>query len=207
MTMNKKQFSVIVFDLGNVLIPFNYNIFLKKLEDIEGGLGKKFYDLYKENYHVHQKFERWELSNSEFLSIVLGWLDNKIDEEYFCEIYSDIFSENKELTALLPILKEDFILVLLSNTNDIHRRYGWSRFDFLQHFDKLVLSHEVGAIKPEEMIYRAVTDFTKEQPEKHLFIDDVVEYAEGAKKLGWDALQFTGTKELIDQFKARGILS
>ena len=34
------NYSVMIFDLGNVLIPFDYHIVIGKLEKIETGLGK-----------------------------------------------------------------------------------------------------------------------------------------------------------------------
>jgi HAD superfamily hydrolase (TIGR01509 family) len=179
-----KEPEIIVFDLGNVLIPFDYTIIIKKLEKNETGLGNKFYDKYKENYHVHRQLEKWELSNEQFLEIMLDWLDHKVNAEEFCEIYSNIFTVNKDLTEMLPKLKKNYPLVLLSNTNDIHRKYGWQKYSFLENFDKLILSYEVGAIKPEAEIYEAVMKFTNAQPASHLFIDDIPEYVNGAKKNG-----------------------
>jgi len=117
-----------------------------------------------------------------------------------------VFKENKEVAALLPKLKENFKLVLLSNTNSIHQEYGWKNYGFLKYFDKLILSHEVGAIKPEKEIYKCVENFTKESATHHLFIDDVLEYANAAKKLGWDAIQFTDYNNLITELKNRKIL-
>jgi putative hydrolase of the HAD superfamily len=204
--MNNSNISVIVFDLGNVLIPFNYKIILERLNNLSPGLGDKFSKLYAENYHVHRQFEKWELTNEQFIEIMLSWVDNKITEEDFCVLYSDIFEENKRTTALLPILKQKYKLVLLSNTNDIHKKYGWDKYDFIKHFDKLILSHEVGAIKPEPAIYKAVEKFTCLAPEQHIFIDDIADYAEGARKMGWDAIQFTGHDNLILEFNKRGII-
>ncbi len=196
---------IIVFDLGNVLIPFDYTIIIKKLESIEAGLGEKFYTKYKDNYHIHREFERWELSNDEFLKIMLDWVDHKMSAGEFCEIYSQIFEENTQLTNLLPALKKNYKLVLLSNTNDIHRKYGWEKYTFLQNFDKLILSHEVGAVKPEKEIYQAVMNFTRSAPSAHLFIDDITEYVEGAKSMGWDSFQYKNFEGLITEFKKRGI--
>ena len=201
-----RKYSVIVFDLGNVLIPFDHGIIVNKLNDIEAGLGTNFYNLYKENYDVHQKYERWELNESEFLSYMMEWTNHKVTPEEFCHIFSDIFVVNEDVAALLPKLKEKYQLVLLSNTNYIHQKYGWENYEFLNHFDKLVLSHEVGAIKPEPDIYRAVQIFSGMPPEEHIFIDDVADYVQGAKDMGWDAVQFTGYDKLVADFKERNIL-
>ena len=204
--MTSRKYSAVVFDLGNVLIPFDYLIIINRLNKIESRLGDKFYDLYKTNYHVHREFESWKLSTDDFIKIMLDWLDHKVNGEEFCELYSNIFTVNKDVAALLPEIKKKYKLVLLSNTNYIHQKYGWEKYDFINHFDKLVLSHEAGAIKPEEKIYRTVEAFTQLPSEEHIFIDDIEEYVNGAKKLGWDGIQFTGYENLVIELKKRGIL-
>lgn len=204
--MTDTKISVVVFDLGNVLIPFDYDIIINKLNQIENGLGERFYNLYKNNYDIHRKFERWELSNDEFISIMLEWLEHKITAEEFCRLYSDIFTLNEDTISLLPEFKRNYKLVLLSNTNHIHQKYGWEKYDFLKYFDKLVLSHEAGAVKPESKIYKTVEHYTNEPPESHIFIDDIAEYVEGARQMGWDAIQFTGYENLVKELKTRNIL-
>lgn len=204
--MTNSKIKILVFDLGNVLIPFDYNIIINNFNNIEPRLGDKFEKLYAENYHVHESFEKGKMSLDEFSRIMLTWLDNKIDRETFYKIFSNMFTLNKELIALLPVLKKKFPLVLLSNTNYIHQKYGWEKYDFLKHFDKLVLSHEVGFRKPEKGVYEAVENYTGESPEAHLFTDDVLEYVEAAKNLGWEAVQFTSTNNYKKALNERNIL-
>ncbi len=204
--MLSTKISVIVFDLGNVLLPFDYNIAVNKLNEIEAGLGDKFTNFYQINYRFHRSFEKGELSEDDFISKMLNAINYKITADEFCEIYSSVFKENKEVAALLPRLKENYKLVLLSNTNSIHQEYGWKNYGFLKYFDKLILSHEAGAVKPEKEIYKCVENFTKEPAAHHIFIDDVLEYVNAAKKLGWDAVQFTDYNNLTTELKNRKIL-
>ena len=201
----EKIFSIIVFDLGNVLLPFDYNIVVNKLDKIEKNLGQNFLNYYMNNYNIHRAFERGELPEKEFIKIMLSGLNNKIDKETFCNYYSEVFTVNQNVVSLLPELKKKYIMVLLSNTNSIHREYSWKNYDFIKYFDKLILSYEVKALKPEEKIYKAVENYTKKPSNQHLFIDDIQEYAEGAKKIGWDAIHFTSYENLIIEFKERGI--
>jgi len=191
------KISAMVFDLGNVLIPFDYDIILNKLNNIKPDLGKRFAVRYKNNYSVHRKFETWELSNDEFLNIMMEWTENTLSKNEFCELYSNIFVVNNNVASLLPKLKKNYKLVLLSNTNSIHQKYGWEKYAFLKYFDKLILSHEVGAVKPDAKIYKAVEKFTNLPSAEHLFIDDVEEYVNGAKSVGWNAVQFVDYKKLI----------
>jgi putative hydrolase of the HAD superfamily len=201
-----KKYSVVVFDMGNVLLPFDYNIAIERLDKIEYGIGKKFHDYYLANYNMHRQFEKGEISEEQFTQRLLSAVNNKIDKETFCKIYSEIFSKNDNVISLLPILKKNYKLVLLSNTNSIHKKYGFGHFQFLKIFDKEILSYEVKSVKPEEKIYHAVEDYTKEPPNKHLYIDDIKEYTDAAKKLGWDSIQFKEYDNLVEALKLRGVL-
>ncbi len=201
-----RKYSVIVFDLGNVLLPFDYKIIIGKLEKVKKGLGEKFATFYRDNYEIHRRFERGEMSVDEFTEIILDVLENEVRKEDFFEIYSKVFTVNEKLVEKLPVLKKNYKLVLLSNTNAIHQRYGWQENQFIKFFDKLILSHEVGAVKPEEKIYRAVEAFTGAPPSEHFYIDDISEYVEGGKRAGWDAVQFVGNEELFKEFEKRGIV-
>jgi len=202
----QRKYSVIVFDLGNVLLPFNYELAAKKLNKIDPGLGLRFWKYYTDNYHLHRGFERGDISEEDFLHKMLEALEYKISREVFFELYSKIFTVNEDVAGLLPELKKKYMLVLLSNTNTIHRKYGWQEYGFLKLFDKLILSYEVNALKPESAIYESVEKFTKKPPGEHIFIDDVEEYAESARKAGWDAVWFNGYENLIEEFKKRKIL-
>ncbi len=197
--------SVLVFDLGNVLLPFDYNIVIDKLEKVEEGLGKKLMTKYEENYHLHRAHEKSEITSDEFVTTMLNWIDNKISREEFINLYADIFEENKELTSLLPKLKKKYKIVLLSNTNSIHQK-RWEKYEFLKYLDHMVLSHEVKAYKPETEIYKAVEDYTKVKPEEHFYIDDIEEYVNAAKERGWQGVVLRSNEQLFSDLKSFGII-
>lgn len=200
------EISVIVFDLGNVLIKFDYNIVRKKLNSVENNLGDRLRQYYYSNYFLHRNFERGEITEDDFVNTMLKVLDNKIDREFFCEAYSNIFTVNQKVVDLLPLLKKNYQLILLSNTDPLHRKYGWQKYDFLKYFDKIILSYEVGAVKPEDKIYKEVESFTKKQPGEHFFTDDIPEYVDAAKKRGWEAVQFNGYEALKERLIKLGII-
>ena len=204
--MINRKYSAIVFDLGQVIVPFDYKLFTDKLDQIQKGLGEQFVAKYNANYEIHRRFEKGEISEKDFISKMLEYLDHKIDGETFCKYWSDIFSSNEDVIALLPLLKQKYKLYLVSNTNSIHQKYGYKDYGFLKLFDKLFLSHEVGFIKPEKEIYQAVEKESGFPSEEHIFIDDILEYVDAAKKLGWDGIQFLGYKDLVNNFEKRNIL-
>ncbi len=204
--MDIKKYSAIVFDLGNVLIPFDYTKTIKRINEVQPGLGDKFYEFYKKNYNIHRDFESGKISETDFINIMLAALDNKINAETFCHYYSDIFSLNDKVISLLPALKKNYKLFLLSNTDSVHKRYRWEKYDFLKHFDKIILSFEVGAVKPEEKIYRAVELASGFPSEEHFYTDDIQDYINAAKRIGWDAVRFENHQKLIADLMERNIL-
>ena len=204
--MLNRTISVIVFDLGNVLLPFDYNKLTTKLDKVESGLGECFVEAYFGNYEFHRDFERGKITDEMFIKRMLEILNNKIDSESFCNYYANIFKVNEDVAALLPKLKKNYKLILLSNTDPIHKKYGWEHYDFLKHFDELILSHEIGAVKPEEEIYRAVEKASGAPSEEHIFIDDIEKYVAAAKSLGWDGLHFTNCNSLVKDLGLRSII-
>lgn len=204
--MINRKYSAIVFDLGQVIVPFDYIHFVEKVNKHKLGSGEKFLQLYKDNYSTHRDFEKGLLPEQEFISIMLNYLDHIIDGETFCKYWSDIFTPDERVISLLPLLKKKYKLYLISNTNSIHKKYGFRHYAFLKLFDKLFLSHEVKHIKPEVEIYRAVEKVSGFLSEEHIFIDDILEYVEAAKKIGWDGIQFLGYDDLVMNLNERKIL-
>ena len=121
---------------------FDYNILIKKLDAVKEGSGKHFVDTYFANYEFHRDFERGKISEEKFLERMLEILDHSIDGETFCKYFSSIFKQNKEVAALLPVLKMNYKLILLSNTNSIHEKYGWEHTaDIFMHYIMLQLKN------------------------------------------------------------------
>ena len=179
---------------------------IDKLDKIKPDLGKYFFDTYFADYDFHRNYESGKISEQKFIERMLEILDHQIDTETFCRYFSGNFWENKEVTALLPELKKKYKLFLLSNTNSIHEEYGWKDYEFLKHFDSLIVSHRAGAVKPEEKIYHAVENASGFPPAEHIFIDDIEDYVNAAKKLGWDGIQFKSNKYFFDEIKKRSII-
>jgi putative hydrolase of the HAD superfamily len=137
---------------------------------------------------------------------MLEVVNHKIDADTFCKLYADIFSLNEDVISLLPILNKNYKLFLLSNTDSIHKKYGWEKYKFLNNFTSMILSFEVGCVKPEEKIYCAVEKASGLVSEEHFFIDDIQEYVNAAKSIGWGAVHFEGYDNLINDLKERNII-
>lgn len=69
-------------------------------------------------------------------------------------------------------------------------------------FDPLVISAEVGLLKPDPRIYRLALDALGLPGGQVLFVDDFAENVEGARQAGLQALQFTGRQAALKALRA-----
>jgi putative hydrolase of the HAD superfamily len=88
-------------------------------------------------------------------------------------------------------------LALLSNTDPIHAECLERRFGFWRHFPVRIYSCQVGATKPSPAIYKAALESLGVAASEALYIDDIPEFAEAARKIGLDAICFK-TRELLE---------
>ncbi len=77
-----------------------------------------------------------------------------------------------------------------------------SRTDRLSVFDQVTLSFDVGAVKPDAVIYEQCLEGLGTPPERTLFLDDRIANVQGAEVLGMRAIQFTDRDDVL--LKIRG---
>jgi putative hydrolase of the HAD superfamily len=152
------------------------------------------------------QLEIGQVGSRDFVSRLGAALGVSFDYAQFCEIWSSIFLPGTLIPESLIIdLKKRYPLVLLSNTNEMHFEMLERNYPILGHFQKRALSHEVGAAKPNPLIYQKAVELAGCRAEECFFTDDIPEYVEGARKLGIDAVQFQSAEQLQQEFALRGM--
>ncbi|MFQ5585793.1 MAG: HAD family hydrolase [Thermodesulfobacteriota bacterium] len=195
---------VIVFDLGNVLLPFDWERSIQGLQKIDRGAAQRVERVVDSD--VMLAYEKGSVSTGEFYRRAVEMLEVTIPLPEFKRLFSDIFTANDDLIALLPHLCERYKLFLLSNTCEMHIEWIEKRFSLLHHFDELILSHQVGHVKPEREIFDTVLARSGLTPEKHFYVDDIFHYTEVAKGLGFQAHHFQSQGGLLKELEVRGII-
>jgi putative hydrolase of the HAD superfamily len=74
---------------------------------------------------------------------------------------------------------------------------------FLDHFDQVTFSYELGVIKPEAEIYHYAIRGLGVEPAEALFLDDRAENVEGGRAAGIHAELFTTWEEFLERDRAR----
>jgi 2-haloacid dehalogenase len=80
------------------------------------------------------------------------------------------------------------------------------RFSFLQRFRDIVVSGELGMMKPDARIFRHLTETHGLQPADCIFIDDAAKNVAGARAAGLHAIHFTGPDALRAELRGLGLL-
>lgn len=195
----------VIFDLGGVIVPLDFQRGYRAMaphcsypgSEISGRIGAT---------DLVQRFETGRLRSEDFVQELCTTLDLRINYDQFCEIWSAIFLKHSLVPeSLLAALKQKYRLLLLSNTNPIHFEMLRGAYPMLSHFDRFVLSYEVGALKPSPEIYREALKHAGCAPAECFFADDIPAYVEGAKRAGIDAVQFESPEQIEREMRSRGV--
>ncbi|MGB6690374.1 MAG: HAD family phosphatase [Terracidiphilus sp.] len=115
-------------------------------------------------------------------------------------------TQNSAMLAWQKRLKEHGLLTgILSNMGDSVLASLKKEFDWLDRFDVLVWSFQLGMIKPDPAIYHYLLSKLGTRPEETLFLDDRPANIDAAIALGIRALQFTTIERLRDDLIASGL--
>jgi epoxide hydrolase-like predicted phosphatase len=76
-----------------------------------------------------------------------------------------------------------------------------TRQKFEDVFDEMIVSAEVGLVKPDPRIYRLALEKLGAQPEESVFLDDVLVNVEAARSVGMSAIQFTQPEKALEELK------
>lgn len=122
--------------------------------------------------------------------------------------YKDIQKEffggdivDRTLLQFVKSLKPKYKTGLISNAWSGLRQYIL-REKIDDAFDSIVISAEVGAVKPSAKIYQIALDQLGVKPKEALFVDDFIENIEACEKLGMKGIHFTDPESAIKQVKA-----
>jgi putative hydrolase of the HAD superfamily len=199
------MYKAILFDLGKVLVQFDFQRGYRALEGVCPYPAKEIPRRLAGTGLV-ERFETGLMESREFVGEMSRVLELQLDYDGFCGIWSSIFMHELLPESLLVGLKQRYRMVLLSNTNALHFEMLRGAYaHLLRHFDELVLSYEVKAMKPREEIFRAAVAAARCRPEECFYTDDIAAYVEGARKMGIDAVQFESREQIESAMRERGI--
>jgi FMN phosphatase YigB (HAD superfamily) len=196
----------VIFDLGRVLVPFDFDRGYARLEALCGIPAAEIPSRLAGSPLIAD-FESGKIAPRDFVDRFCRHLNIGIPYSQFCDIWSSIFLPDPLLPeAMMEGIARNYRLVLLSNTNAIHFEMLVRTYPLLRHFHAYVLSYEVGAMKPQPLIYQKAIEAAGCQPSECFFTDDIEAYVEAARVEGIDAVQFQSATQIEAELHQRGVV-
>jgi FMN phosphatase YigB (HAD superfamily) len=200
----------LIFDFGNVVATFDYARACARLGASSGRSGAALLDqaCAAGLGDLLTRYESGMLDDAAFAAGFGRLIEcDGLALETFAPAWADIFTLNEPVARLIEHLDAvGYRLVLGSNTNPIHARQFRRQFAAtLERFDRLVLSYEVGAVKPSARFYEACVAAAGVPPGRCVFIDDRPENVAGASTAGLRALRFVDVAGLVRDLMRLGI--
>jgi epoxide hydrolase-like predicted phosphatase len=180
----------IIFDLGGVLLRTTD---FSQRELLAARLGMTRPELEELIFwgESGSKAQRGEISVKQHLEYVRSVL--KLSQEKFKEVIDIFFAEDaldNDLVDYIRSLHRTYKTGLLSNAaNDLRKQIA-EKWHFEDAFDTLVISGEVGMVKPEPQIYRLALERLGVEASEAVFVDDVQPNVEAAIRVGMQGIHF-----------------
>ena len=191
--------SVVVFDLGGVLVDWNPRHLYRKLFEDTAEM---------EDFLANICTAEWNLQQDAGRSFAEACAQLKIeypDKARMIDAWFERFDEMiaGPITGTVDILAElrerRLPIYALSNWSAETFPFAQKRFEFLRWFRAIFLSAEVRLVKPDPRIFTCFCERFALRPEQIVFIDDLQHNVEAARKSGMHSIQFRDPGSLREE--------
>ncbi len=189
----------IFIDLGGVIVRTEFQAPRQYLAE---RLGIEYEDLIKIVFEQnHEQATLGVISEEEHWAGVMQHLRlplsdmETVRDEFFAGDVVDL-----ELVDHLRDLRKTHKVALISNAWTGLRPYIL-RQKFDDAFDEMIISAEVGLMKPDPLIFQLALDKFGVAPAEAIFIDDFAPNVEAAREMGIHAIQFAAHDQAMDEME------
>ena len=199
----------VIFDVGGVLIDWNPRHLYRKLFDVDSdGLMERFLaEVCTPEWNLRQDAGRpfaeavAELTRCfpDYADLIAAY-DSRWEEmvpgahDQTVDIVRELKTQGTPLYCLTNFSGEKFPLMQ-------------RRFDVFDLFDGIVVSAEVGMVKPDPAVYRYLVQRFGLETSSCLFVDDAEANVEAAALIGMQAVRYLSSQQLRCELKMRGLLA
>ena len=190
----------VFFDLGGVILRTEYQAPRQHLAE---KLGMEYDDLVKVVFDSESGYQAsmGAITPDAHWAAVIKRLKRPASEmesirhEFFA---GDII--DRTLLKFLRSLRGTYKTGLISNAwGDLRDYIVREKFD--DAFDHMIISAEVGAVKPDAKIFKIALEQAGVQAHEAVFVDDFAVNIEGCEKVGMQGIYFEDTESTLQQLK------
>ena len=201
MEMNSSKINTFIFDCFGVVCEDDLHNWIKKNESDGVILKINRSELFKE-------FDLGKISENDLLDYFINKENVNLTREKLQEELDGYLNLDIKLTDIIIKLKnKGFKIVLLSNANAsfFERKIYPTYPNFKDLFNEIIISSEIGMVKPNKDIYLYTFEKINSKPEESLFIDDSKINVDGALNVGMQGFLYTDVDSFVEYIKSLGI--
>jgi len=201
------QPKAVIFDLGKVLVDFDYRIAARRIA-ARGTMPAAEVQTWIDHSPLLFRFETGRITKEQFFAGVQAATGFRGTIEEFSQLFADIFTPIEPMVKLQADLRERGVpTYIFSNTNELAVRHIRQHFPFFSRFDGYILSCEHGAMKPEPHLYAVVEEETGCRGNELFYTDDRPENIQAAAERGWQAILHETPDKKRKAMQAAGLVS
>lgn len=196
----------IIFDIGNVLMDFNFQICFRAYAQDE----ETYQKIVKATVQspVWAEFDRGVWTDEEILE---GFIKNdpsieSILRNMFERLEGIIKQRDYAIPWIRELKKSGYQVLVLSNFPKKVYELFQNEMTFLQEVDGGILSYQDQVIKPDKEIYNLLMSRYQLNPQECVFLDDLKDNIKTAKELGMHTVLFTTKEEAQDELRKLNVL-
>ena len=179
----------VIFDVGRVLVHWESSVVLAGLSSISQASEQEILALLDAESSA---IGRGELDSFALHAYLVAQAGTDPDWQRFFVAFCNGLCRNDPVLALASRLqrREDVQVGVISNTNEVHGRWLHEHIPEFRDFGTVILSSEVGLLKPEAAIYQLALAQLQVAPAQALFVDDLESNVAGAEAVGMAGLVY-----------------
>jgi FMN phosphatase YigB (HAD superfamily) len=198
MKSGKADRPVIVLDVGGVLVDFSLGPLIAALSKNRGD--KVALPPLPDIDKIFLPVQTGESSLDDIIPELNASLGVSMSSSEWQDLSCSVFTGDVPgMKEVLLRLKNDFSLVALTNTVEVHWTFLQKTYEILELMDGYVVSYLEGVAKPDPAIYQAVMDRYCNGGVPYFHTDDLPEYVEAARKMGWRSEVFRSSSRFRDE--------
>lgn len=202
------KISHIFFDLGKVLVDFDFSIAAGKIMQ-QSPLSPD--EVTQEFYRLNgliDEYETGQIDSETFFTRMKAEYRFEGSTAELRAIWCSVFSPLDDHIRMAKCLAQFYPLAIISNTSEAHITHLEQEYDFFPIFRKKFYSHEVRCMKPNPAIYEHALKEMGADKYESLFIDDREENIEAVAKCGWQTIHLRPEVDLrlaLQSYDLRGV--
>ncbi|MBL8026324.1 MAG: HAD family phosphatase [Fibrobacteres bacterium] len=195
------KIKTILFDLGNVLFPFNWSIAAEKFAKENGTTAEAVITKMKgpEYAKLFNDFGTGAIPTGLFINRLNEALCTKMSYEKASDIWCSIFTPDRDMLFFFIECRKKFKTFILSDTDTLHWNHLNDKWNLEDMVDGTILSFKYGMMKADTGAFAKIVKLYALEPQETIFIDDLQKNLDAAAKVGIQGILHTSYEDTMRQ--------